>query len=303
MQIAVTGASGLIGSALIGRLVADGHSVARLVRRPTARPAGVGEVAEIPWDPMAGLLEPSALDGLDVVVHLAGESVAGGRWTEARKAAIRDSRVLGTRTLVQAMRRAARPPRVLVSASAIGYYGDVPGDAALTEASAPGQDFLAEVCVAWEAEAAAAREVGVKVVTPRIGVVLDARGGALQKLLGPFRAGVGGKVGDGRQWMSWITSRDAVSALAFLTEGRVEGPANLVAPGAVTQAVFAKVLGKVLRRPSFVPLPAFAVKSLFGEMGDALLLGGQRVEPKVLEASGFRFESPELESALRRVLG
>jgi hypothetical protein len=282
--------------------MAEGHTVSKLVRRPTGRAGGVGEAAEIPWDPMAGLLEASALDGLDAVVHLAGESVGGGRWTDARKASIRDSRVLGTRTLVQAMRRAARPPRILVSASAIGYYGDVPGDATVTESSAPGDDFLAEVCVAWEAEANAAREAGVRVVTPRIGVVLDAKGGALQKLLGPFRAGVGGKVGDGRQWMSWITSRDVVRALTYLVDGQVEGPANLVAPGAVTQAVFAKLLAKVLRRPSFIPLPAFAVKSLFGEMGDALLLGGQRVEPRVLVANGFTFESPELESALRAVL-
>ena len=300
MHVAVTGASGLLGKALVASLNAHGHQVSRLVRRPHTRPE---ERSEIPWEPLAGLLDPAHLAGVDAVVHLAGENVGGGRWSESRKAAIRESRVLGTRTLVDALGRMSKPPSVLVSASAIGYYGAAQGDEPLTEAAPPGDDFLAEVCRVWEAEAQRAERFGVRVVRPRIGIVLDPQGGALEKLLGPYKAGLGGKVGSGRQWMSWVALPDVVRAFEHaLAHTALSGPANVVADGAVTQAEFARTLARVLGRPSIMPLPGFAVKALFGEMGDALLLGGQRVVPAALRDSGFTFMFPSLEPALRHLL-
>lgn len=301
MHVVVTGASGLLGKALTTSLGEHGHRVSRLVRRPHARPE---ERGEIPWDPLAGLLDPALLAGVDAFVHLAGENVGGGRWTDARKAAIRDSRVLGTRTLVDAIGRMDKPPSVLVSASAVGYYGSTGGDTALAESAPPGDDFLAEVCRAWEAEAEKAQRFGVRVVRARIGVVLDPKGGALEKLLTPFKAGLGGKIGSGRQWMSWVALPDVVRAFEFaLTTPGLAGAVNVVADGAVTQAEFARTLARVLGRPSMLPLPGFAVKALFGEMGDTMLLGGQRVAPEALHASGFSFSSPTLEPALRTMLG
>jgi len=300
MHVAITGASGLLGKALCASLTARGHRVSRFVRRLHARD---GEPLEIPWSPMDGLLDPAHIEGLDAIVHLAGESVAGGRWTDARKGAIRESRVLGTRTLVDALARVEQRPRVLVSASAIGYYGSNSGDTLLDESSPSGDDFLAEVCRAWEAEAVRAEALAMRVVRARIGVVLDSGGGALEKMVGPYKAGLGGKVGSGRQWMSWIGLGDVVRAFEYaLEQSSVTGALNLVA-GDCTQADFARTLAHVLGRPSFMRLPRFAVKAIFGEMGDTLLLGGQRVDAKALRADGFNFTAPALEPLLSQLLG
>jgi uncharacterized protein (TIGR01777 family) len=295
--VAVTGASGLVGSRLCAFLTTGGHRVSRLVRRP---PASLDEVR---WDPAAGRADLGALEGADAVVHLAGETIAGGRFTDARKALIRDSRVAGTRTLVEALARLRRPPGVLVSASAIGYYGDR-GDTLLDEASAPGEGFLPQVCREWEAAAAAVAGRGVRVVLPRLGIVLSPAGGALAKLLTPFRLGAGGRVGSGRQFMSWIDLDDAIGALHFaLGAATLAGPVNLVAPAPVTNAEFARALGRVLGRPARVPFPAPAVRLLLGEMGEALLLASQRVRPRRLEEAGFGFRHSTLEAALRFELG
>lgn len=306
LKIAITGASGLVGQALVTFLSEKGHEVFRFVRRAARDPG------EIVWDPVRNVLDPTALEGLDAIVHLAGDSLAEGRWSPQKKALIRDSRVLGTKTLVDALERVGRRPRVLVSASAVGFYGpDAPSvsETALrvgahTESDAPGDDFLAMVCREWESEATRAEALGVRVVRARLGVVLDPRGGVLNKLVGPFKKGLGGKVGTGRQWMSWVALDDVVHALDFAVrhEG-LRGAVNVVAPTPVAQAEFARTLGRVLSRPSFVPLPSFAVKALFGEMGEALLLGGQCVVPKALLDAGFRFEHQKLEVALREMLG
>lgn len=296
LRIAITGSSGLVGQALIPYLTTAGHEVSKFVRRAPRDP---GEIA---WDPVRNVLDPSSLDGLDAIIHLAGDSIADGRWSPQKKALIRDSRVLGTKTLVDALARAERRPPVLVSASAIGFYGL--GDEVHTERDGPGDDFLAGVCREWEDEATRAEALGVRVVKARLGVVLDPRGGALNKLVGPFKMGLGGKVGHGRQWMSWVALDDVVYALDHaLRHKGLSGPINVVSPTPVTQSDFARTLGRVLARPSFMPLPGFAVKALFGEMGEALLLGGQRVLPEALLASGFEFAHPELEPALRMMLG
>ncbi|MCC6623311.1 MAG: TIGR01777 family protein [Deltaproteobacteria bacterium] len=298
--IVVSGASGLIGRALCGALAAAGHRVVRLVRGRDAGPD------ELRWQPEAGALDltPLAGDGPLGAVHLAGEGVGDGRWTPARKAAIRGSRVDGTRTLVRALLELGTRPAVLVSSSAVGYYGADRGDTALPEDASPGNDFLAEVCQAWEAETEPARAAGIRVVTMRTGVVLSPDGGALQKLLTPFKLGVGGKVGGGRQWMPWVALSDVVEAYRFaLAHGALAGPTNLAAPHPVTQAELARTLARVLGRPAFMPLPGFMVKTLFGEMGASLLLGGQRAVPGRLLAAGFTFRHPDLEAALRHILG
>jgi len=295
-DVVVSGASGMVGAALTSFLTAGGHRVRRLVRREP----GDGEIR---WRPAAGEIDVAALEGADVVVHLAGAGIADTRWTPARKALIRDSRVDGTRTLCEALAKLERKPRVLISASAIGWYGDR-GDALLDEESAPGEGFLADVCRGWEDETRPASEAGIRVVNLRIGVVLHPQGGALAKMLPPFRLGAGGPIGGGRQWMSWITLDDLVGAvhhLMFAEDAR--GPVNAVAPEPVTQRGFAKALGRALRRPAFLPLPALAVRALFGEMGEATVLASQRVRPGRLSELGFAFESPELEPALRGLLG
>jgi uncharacterized protein (TIGR01777 family) len=301
MRIAISGASGLVGQALVPFLTTAGHRVDRLVRREARGPD------EIRWDPAAGTVDLAALEGVDAVIHLAGENVGDGRWTEARKRAILESREQGTATIANAIAKLSRPPSVFVSASASGYYGsDATGDAAreCAEDAPSGSDFLAEVCRRWEAAAEPARAAGVRVVHPRIGVVLDARGGALAKLLTPFRLGLGGRVGDGRQWMSWIAMEDLLGALLhLLATPTLSGPVNLGAPEPVQQATFAKTLGRAIGRPSFMPLPGFAVKAMFGEMGETIVLGGTRMVPKALLASGFRFAFPDLEGALRHTLG
>jgi uncharacterized protein (TIGR01777 family) len=297
-HIAVTGGSGLIGTTLIQQLREDRHQITQLVRRP----AGSGEVW---WDPAGGKLEPAALEGVDAVINLAGETV-GARWTAARKRRIRESRVNGTRLLSQTMARLQRPPRVLISVSAVGIYGDR-GDEILTEASSlgdPSRDFLASVCQQWEAATDSARAAGVRVVHPRLGVVLSPAGGALRKLLLPFRLGLGGRVGAGSQWMSWIAIDDAVGVIRYALEtGTVQGPVNATAPDPVTNQDFTRILGRVLRRPTPFPVPAAALRLALGEMADETLLASARVLSARLLQWGYEFRYPDLQGALRHVLG
>jgi hypothetical protein len=290
MRILVSGSSGLIGSALLPELEKAGHSVARLVRRtPSAN--------EVQWNP-DGNIQPAAVDGFDAVVHLLGESIAG-RWTEAKKARIRNSRVQGTSSLANALARTTRLPKVMVCASAIGIYGDR-ADETLREESAPGSDFLAEVAKQWEAATEPAARAGIRVVLLRIGVVLSRHGGALARMLPPFRMGLGGRIGSGKQWMSWIALDDVVGTIQHaLTTESLRGALNTVAPNPVTNAEFTRTLGEVLHRPTVFPLPEFIVRTIFGEMGQALLLSSQRVECAKLLASGYRFRHPELQSALQ----
>lgn len=297
MRILVTGSHGMIGSALVARARGDRHEVVRLVRPGRAAAAG-----GIPWDIARGQVDPARLEGFDAVVHLAGENIAG-RWTAAKKASIRDSRIRGTSLLSDSIRGLARPPRVLVCASAVGFYGSR-GDELLDESAAAGRGFLAEVCRDWEAAAAPARAMGIRVVHLRFGIVLSPAGGALAKMLLPFRMGLGGRVGSGLQYMSWISLDDAVGILLAAVESdRLTGPVNAVAPEPVTNREFTRVLGKVLNRPTLFPMPAFAVRLLFGEMGESLLLGSVRVRPGRLEAAGHPFQYPELAPALRHLLG
>ncbi len=297
MHILVSGTNGLIGSALTPFLEAAGHRVTRLVRG-RARP-GWGEVA---WQPEAGRMPPPALEGLDAVVHLAGESITG-RWTADKKRRIYDSRVRGTQVICEALQQVVRPPKTFVCASAIGYYGNR-GERLLREGGRAGEDFLARVCVDWEAAAAPAAERGIRVVSLRLGMVLSASGGALGQMLTPFRLGLGGVLGGGAQVMSWITLDDVVGAVSHvLATESLHGAVNLVAPEPVSNRDFTKTLGRVLRRPTRFAVPAFAARLLFGEMADALLLASTRVEPAKLNASGYAFRYPDLESALRHVLG
>jgi uncharacterized protein (TIGR01777 family) len=257
---------------------------------------------EIEWDPNKGRIDAEQLEGHDVVVHLAGESIAGGRWTSEKKRAIRDSRVKGTLLLSESLARLSRPPSVFLSASAIGYYGDR-GDELLTETSAPGNDFLAQVCIEWENATRPAVEKGIRTVHTRFGIILDAEGGALAKMLTPFRMGIGGRVGSGKQWMSWIALDDVVKGLRFVMEdASMRGPVNFVSPNPVTNAEFTKTLGRVLARPTLFPVPVFGARLAFGEMADALLLSSQRVEASVLKRMGYQFKWTKLEPALRHIL-
>ena len=295
MKVGVTGSSGLIAGAVIPHLRQAGHEVVRLVRHAAAKPD------ERTWNPN-GPPDPRLCDGLDAIIHLAGRNIAAGRWTPAQKAAILDSRSQGTRCLADSIARAARRPAVLVSAGAIGIYGDR-GDELLTENSAPGKGFLAEVTRAWEAATTPAAAAGVRTVILRFGVVLSAAGGALARMLTPFRFGVGGRLGSGRQWMSWIDLDDAAALAAFaLSNDRLHGPVNAVSPHPVRNAEFTATLGRALHRPTIFPVPELAVKALLGEMGKELLLAGQRVQPAVAQAAGFQFSYPELSQALEREL-
>ncbi|MCB9883637.1 MAG: TIGR01777 family protein [Planctomycetes bacterium] len=297
LRIAVTGASGLVGRALTSMLGSFGHDVVRLVRGESR-----GE-SEVLWDPERGLVDPRALGRVDAVVHLAGEGIASGRWNRARKRAIEHSRVQGTKALVESLKGLAEPPKVFVCASAIGFYGSR-GERPLDESSDPGEGFLAEVAKRWEHEAWKARELGCRVVCTRFGVILSPRGGALAKMLLPFKLGAGGRIGSGRQFMSWISLDDTISALYHVVMNpSVDGPVNVVAPRPVTNREYTKTLGKVLSRPTLFPMPAFAARLAFGEMADELLLSSTRVEPKVLTNSGFKFRHESLEAALRHVLG
>ncbi|HYH80503.1 MAG TPA: TIGR01777 family oxidoreductase [Longimicrobium sp.] len=294
LRIAVTGASGLIGAELVRRLEADGHAVLRLVRR---EPKGPNEAR---WDPAGGKVDPAALEGVDAVVNLAGENV-GERWTDERKRRIRASRVDGTRALAETMAGMASKPKVLVNASAVGIYGNR-GDERVDEMSTHGGGFLAEVVRDWEAATEPASRAGIRVVLPRLGVVLTARGGALAKMLTPFRMGAGGPMGGGGQWMSWTSLQDAVDVLYLaLVNERLSGPINVVA-GAVTNDEFVQTLGRVLNRPAIIPLPAFALKLAFGQMAEETILYSQRAEHRKLTQLGYSFAHPELEGALRAAL-
>ena len=294
-RVLVSGARGLIGSALLPGLRAQGHEVVVLTRRAT----GPGEVG---WDPSRGRLEARSLEGFDAVVHLAGEPLAA-RWTPARKALIRESRVAGTRLLAGRLAGVARPPRVLVSVSAIGFYGDR-GEEPLDEASPPGTGFLPGVCRAWEEAAAPAAGRGIRVVHPRLGLVLTPWGGALARMLPAFRLGLGGPLGDGRAWWSWVTLDDVLAVFQrALADESLAGPVNVVAPGAVRSGDFARALGRALGRPALLPVPALALRLLFGEMADGALLASARVTPARLQAAGYGFRFPGLEDALRHLLG
>lgn len=296
-RILISGSHGLIGSALINLLTTDGHEVIRLVRRkPTPGSS------EVEWHPDKGFIDSEKLEGLDAVVHLAGEGIASSRWTEEKKKAILESRVNGTTLIAESLARLSRPPAVFLSASGIGYYGNR-GDELLNENSSLGNDFLAHVCLEWEKATRPAAEKGIRTVLTRFGIILDANGGALAKMLTPFRMGIGGRVGSGKQWMSWMALDDVVSAIRFLLDDNaVSGPVNFVTPFPVTNAEFTKTLGRVLSRPTLFPIPAFALRVAFGELADAALLSGQRVEPAVLQARGFAFGLPRLELALRKIL-
>jgi uncharacterized protein (TIGR01777 family) len=297
LRVLVTGASGLIGTALVPALAAAGHRVTRLVR---AQPRGPDEFA---WDPGSGMLDPSVLQDCQAVVHLAGESIAGGRWTPRRKARIRQSRVTATRLLATGIAQANPPPATMICASAIGYYGDR-GDQVLDETSGPGSGFLAELVRDWEAATEPASRAGIRVAHLRLGMVLSGRAGALPRMLLPFVLGLGGPIGGGRQWMSWITLGDAIGAFDHaLNAPDLRGPVNVVAPRPVSNREFARTLGRVLGRPALLPLPGWAVRFLFGELGEELLLYSQRVLPGRLLASGYRHTHPELEGALRSALG
>ncbi|MER3416745.1 MAG: TIGR01777 family protein [Gemmataceae bacterium] len=295
MRIAVSGSHGLIGSALVQALAQAGHEVVRLVRD------GAGGTG-IAWDPERGTLDRSALEGIDAVVHLAGYGIAERRWTAPVKELIRSSRVNGTRLLATALADMVRRPQVLVAASAIGYYGDR-RDTWLEEDSEPGTGFLADVCRAWEAAAEPARAAGIRTVTARIGIVLSPEGGALQRMLLPFKLGLGGRIGSGQQYMSWVACDDVVAAIQFAIEqSSLAGPVNVVAPEPVTNREFTQVLARVLRRPAFLPLPSFLARLAFGEMADALLLASTRVRPRRLLEAGYTFRFPTLEAALRHLL-
>jgi hypothetical protein len=296
MKVLVTGASGFIGTALVSALRQSGHEAIALVRR-TPRPGA----AEIQWDP-GGAIDGTKFSGADAVVHLAGESVASGRWNEQRKARILNSRVQGTQTIAASIARANPRPRVLVTASANGIYGDT-GDKVVTEAEPAGTTFLAEVGRQWEQATRAASDAGIRTVMLRIGIVLSAQGGALARMLPPFRVGVGGRIGDGRQWMAWITVDDLIALFlhALKTES-VRGAVNAVAPNPVTNADFTRALGAVLKRPTLFPVPAYVVRTVFGQMGEELLLSSNRAVPKAVLASGFQFRYPEIRGALEHVL-
>ena len=295
--VLVAGASGLLGSALVGLLQTQGHRVLRLVRREPVGPD------EIRWDPARGDLPPAAIAGVDAVVNLSGENVGAGRWSAARREAILRSRVEATRTLVAAIKAAPRPPEAFVSASAVGFYGER-GDEVLSETSAIGHGFLPEVCLAWETHAEVAARAGVRTALLRFGVVLTPAGGALAKMLPIFRLGLGGRVGSGRQWMSWISREDAVGAVhhAIMSAG-CRGPINVCAPEAVTNAAFTRELARALGRPAFLPVPAPALRVLFGRMADETLLASTRAEPAALLHSGYVFRQPTLGGCLRHELG
>ena len=293
MRIALTGSSGLIGTALAEALDDAGHDLVRLVRGDAA---GLDEAH---WDIERGSIDAAALQGVGAIVHLAGENI-GQRWTDETRKAVLGSRVEGTRLVAETA--AALPGRpVLLCASATGFYGDR-GDEIVDESSVPGQGFLAEVVEAWEAAAEPARAAGLRTVHLRQGIVLSKHGGALERLLTPFKLGTGGRVGDGRQWWSWVSLADAVSAYLFALEQPLEGPVNVTAPGTVTNRDFTKALGRALHRPTIFPLPAAAVKVAFGQMGEEMLLAGQRVAPTRLEAAGFTFANPDIDSGLAAAL-
>lgn len=297
MDVLVSGSHGFIGSALLPRLRAEGHRVLRLVR---GAPEGADDVR---WDPDSDTIDATALEGVDAVVHLAGAGIGDKKWTPARKQLVLESRTRGTGLLARTLAGLAKPPRVLLSGSAVGYYGDR-GSEELTEESGPGDDFLAQVCQAWEGATAPAAEAGIRVVHLRTGVVLARHGGALQRMLLPFKLGLGGRIASGEQYFSWIALDDHVGAMLHLLGAEsVSGPVNLTAPRPVTNSEFAKALGAAVHRPTVLPTPLFPLKAVYGrELVEHLLVNGQRVLPRVLESSGYEFVHPVLDDALRAVL-
>jgi len=301
MNILITGATGFVGRRLCEMLHQAGHTVRALSRDSVAAKQRVPHLKEVfPWNPLQELPPLQAFEGCDAVINLAGESIAG-RWTAPKKQLIRDSRVLGTKNLVNALAQLGSRPKVLISASAIGYYGDR-GEETLTEDAAPGSDFLAQVCRDWENEALKAESLGMRVVRLRIGLVLGRGGGTLQALLPLFRVGLGGPLGSGRQWWSWIHRDDLCRLIVqILANENVSGPINATAPQPVRQKEFAQVLGRVLRRPAFLPTPAFALKIALGEFADGIL-ASQRALPRRAQEMGYRFQFEELEGALREIL-
>ncbi len=297
MKIAITGASGLIGRALTTSLIAEGHQVIPVIRRPNPATPDA-----IEWNPAAGTIEASKFEGVDGVVHLAGAGIGDKRWSESYKREILESRTKGTDLLARTLASLAAPPSVLVSGSAIGFYGDT-ADAAVDETAPAGNDFLAKVCVDWEAAAAPAAAAGIRVPFLRTGIVLTADGGALAKMLPLFRFGLGGRMGSGKQWWSWISMADEVGAIRWLLDHDISGPVNATAPTPVTNSQFTKALGEAMHRPTLAPVPSFGPKLLLGaELADALLFTSTRVVPGVLEASGYPFAHPTIDTALRDVL-
>ena len=294
MKILISGSSGLIGTAATTALKSDGHNVVHLVR-----PSKTANPGDIQWDPMRATVDVAGLEGTDVVIHLSGAGIADGRWTEERKQLLRSSRIDTTRVLVDSLSRLKQKPRLLIVASAIGYYGSR-GDEILTESSTTGTDFLALVCRDWEAEASRAAERGIRTVMLRSGVVLSGKGGALPKMLPPFKLGVGGRLGSGQQWMSWIAIEDVVGIIRHtIAHEQVSGPVNVVAPSPVRNEEFTRLLAGMLHRPAIFPAPAFVLRLAMGEMADAVLLSSDRVKPEQMLAAGYKFRFEILEPALR----
>jgi uncharacterized protein len=294
MKILISGSSGLIGTATSAGLRADGHNVVRLVR-----PGKTAKEGDVQWDPMRATVDVAELEGVDVVIHLSGAGIADGRWTEERKQILRSSRIDTTRVLVDSLARLKQKPRVLIVASAIGYYGSR-GDEILTESSAIGTDFLALLCRDWEAEASRAAPMGIRTVMLRFGVILSGKGGALPRMVTPFKLGVGGRLGDGQQWMSWIAIEDVVGIIRYaIANERVSGPVNIVAPNPVRNEEFTRLLAAMLHRPAIFPAPAFVLRLAMGEMANAVLLSSDRVRPEQILAAGYKFRFEVLEPALR----
>jgi len=324
MKVVLTGASGLVGTALTETLVREGHTVVRLVRRGSGdnkggtkndgeaanrKPGGLKNVIDVAWNPNTCDLEgepfgqdQKKIEGADAAVNLAGASIAAESWSDERKAILRSSRVHITRELICALEKLENGPKTLVSASAIGYYGNR-GDEVLTEESKPGADFLGRMAQEWEAEAVKAEALGLRVVRLRFGIILASHGGALPQMMRPFKLGLGGKIGSGQQWMSWVSLQDVVTVIRNVLENRaISGAVNVVSPQPVRNADFAKQLGRAMHRPAILPAPAFALKFALGEMADSLLLAGQRVIPSRLSQLGYKFSSPDLTSALNNIL-
>jgi uncharacterized protein (TIGR01777 family) len=297
MKVLISGGSGLVGTALTESLRSEGHTVALLVR-----PDGDTSAGDIRWDPASGFINTNAMEGADAVVNLNGASIGGGRWNSERKKILRSSRIEATRVLVDAFTRLKQKPQVFVSASAIGYYGNR-GDEVLTESSTSGNDFLADTCRDWETEALRAQSSGIRTVVTRFGVILSATGGALTQMLPPFKLGLGGRLGSGQQWLSWIALEDVVGLLrAVISDEKASGPLNVVAPAPVRNSEFTQVLASVLHRPAILPAPAFALRLLLGEMADALLLASQQVHSERVPAATYTFRYENLEPALHAIL-
>jgi hypothetical protein len=297
MKILISGASGLVGTHLIPTLTAKGHEVLKLVRKPPK------SADEIQWDAEKGFTdeEKAKLEAFDAVIHLAGENIAGGSWSQEQKKRLRDSRIIGTRVLVEALKSLKKKPKIFIAASAEGFYGRSTGDTILTEDSPKGEGFMADLCADWEAESSKSEDFA-RVVMLRIGVVLTKDGGAVEKMLTPFKFGVGGVLGSGKQWFPWIAIDDIIGVIHFVLENEIGGAINTTSPNPVTNYEFTKTLGKVLNRPTIFPVPEFAIKMMFGEMGENLLLKGCRVVPKRLQELGYEFKFPNLEDAFRHIL-